>query len=82
MLTQQEAKLIAQEVVKLLQANKSTVLPDDQTMSVNEAAAYLHVSPWYLRTELCSVIPYFQRAKHGRIIFLRSNLDNYLKSKA
>lgn len=78
MITKKEITLIAQEVVKLLNANNAIEQADDETyLNANEAAEYLRCTRATIYRKLTE-IPHIRKDK--RLYFPLSKLKGYLNS--
>lgn len=76
-------ELIEQKLDKLQQVDKplQPYLAEEELLSVKDTAAYLHLSVARIYCLVCEgKLSPLQRKKHGRILFSRSQLNDYLSA--
>lgn len=78
---QQKLEQIDQKLDFLIRASGRKQHLSGQLLNVQQAADYLHISPSHLYALIYEgKLKPMQRKKHGRILFTRELLDEYLKT--
>lgn len=79
-LTRAEARMIAEEVVRLMREQNAPKAPPEEYLTAREAAEYLNVSVWYVYHNI-DAIPHTTLPGGKRKMFLKSRLAQYVENR-
>lgn len=80
-LTRAEARMIAEEVVRLMREQTAAPKPPPEDyLTAREAAEYLNVSVWYVYHNI-DAIPHTTLPGGRRKMFLKSRLQQYIENR-